>query len=376
MSSLAILLLIRLQTGSFAIAGLAVGAFTLSSALTTPAQGRLVDRVGGPPVLVGFAIAQAAGLGGVVLAAELRATSPVLVILAAVAGAMTPPLSAAMRALWPRVAPSTSVLEAAYQLDAISQEVIWTSGPLLVAAVVAAGSPAAAVLLSAAITVAGAIWFSSAPAARQWRGVSRAGRRQSAIANPGLRLLLCTTLLMGLGIGAVEVALPAVAVHAGSHAAAGILLGLWSIGSMMGGLTYGSRAWRTRMTVRYPTLLILVALTTAPLILVGSVGAAIPLSLLAGIGYAPTLGCQYSLVGALATPQTATEAFAWTSTALVSGLAAGNAVAGQFAQAGGTGRTFALACLAFAMAASIGAVSRRRLDIAITDSQVAAMVTP
>jgi MFS family permease len=368
MSSLAILLLVRLQTGSFAIAGLAVGAFTLSSAATTPAQGRLVDRLGGRPVLVAFAIAQAAGMTAVVVAAELKATSAILIVLAAVAGAMTPPLSACMRALWPRVARSHNVLEAAYQLDAISQEVIWTSGPLLVAAAVAAGSPVAAVLLSAGITVAGTIWFASAPATRQWRGAGRAERRPSAISNPGLRIMVGTTLLMGTAIGTVEVALPAIAVHAGSHAAAGLLLGLWSIGSMAGGLIYGSRIWRARMTVRYPTLLFLVALSTVPLIFAHTLAAAIPLSVLAGIGLAPTLACQYSLVAAVAAIKAATEAFAWTSTALVAGLAAGNAITGALVEGGGIGRSFGLASLVFSLAGLIAVASRRRVDVAISEA--------
>jgi predicted MFS family arabinose efflux permease len=376
MSSLAILLLVRLQTGSFAIAGLAVGAFTLSSAATTPAQGRLVDRIGGPPVLIAFAIAQVIAMGGVVVAAELRAASAILVVLAATAGAMTPPLSACMRSLWPRVAPTGSMLEAAYQLDATSQEVIWTSGPLLVAAVVAAGSPASAVLLSAAITLGGTVWFASAPVTKQWRGAGGAVGRPSAIANPGLRIMLATTLTMGLGIGTVEVAIPAFAAHAGSHADAGILLGLWSIGSLAGGLAYGARLWRTGMTVRYPALLVVVALTTMPLIFARSLGPAFPLSLLAGVGFAPTLGCQYALIGAVAARRTATEAFAWTSTALVAGLAAGNAAAGPLVEAGGISRTFALGCLAFALASLIAGLSRRRLAVAIAHREsVAAGVT-
>jgi MFS family permease len=52
MTSVAILLLVRLQTGSFATAGIAVGAFTLANAATSPAQGILVDRLGGRPVLM------------------------------------------------------------------------------------------------------------------------------------------------------------------------------------------------------------------------------------------------------------------------------------------------------------------------------------
>lgn len=369
MSSLAILLLVRLQTGSFTLAGAAVGAFTLASAVTTPAQGRLIDRVGGPPILVGLAVAQAAGMVGLVLAAQLRAPSAILVALAAIAGAMTPPLSAVMRALWPRVAPTADALEAAYQLDATSQEVIWTSGPLLVAVAIALGSPATAVLLCAAITVGGTVWFATAPATSHSRGLGRSASGRSAITNSGLQLMLVTTLLMGLGLGAVEVALPAVAVHAGSHAAAGILLGLWSIGSLLGGLTYGSRHWSSEVTVRYPALMCLIALTTLPLSLVSGLAATLPLSLLAGVGMAPTMACQYALIGAVSGRGTATEAFAWASTALVAGLAAGNAVAGPLVQAGGISLAFVLGCLAFVLATMVAALSRRRLDLAIAHRQ-------
>jgi hypothetical protein len=310
-------------------------------------------------------------MAGVVLAAELRAPSGILVVVAGIAGAMTPPLSACMRALWPRVAPTGDALEAAYQLDATSQEVIWTSGPLLVAAAIALGSPAAAVLLCAAITVAGTFWFTTAPATSQLRGVGRAVNRPSAISTSGLRIMLVTTLLMGLGLGAVEVALPAVAVRSGSHAGAGILLGLWSIGSLLGGLTYGSRSWKPAMTSRYPALMFMIALTTVPLSFASGLAAAIPLSLVAGVGLAPTMACQYALIGAVSARRTATEAFAWTSTALVTGLAAGNAAAGPVVQAGGMSLAFVLGCLAFALAATVALLSRRRMDVAIahTESQ-------
>ncbi len=365
MSSLAVLLLVHLKTGSFATAGVAVGAFTLSSAATTPLQGRLVDRLGGPPVLVAFAVAQAAGMVALVVAAQLRAAAGVLIALAGVAGSLTPPLSASVRALWPRVARSPATLDAAYQLDATSQEVIWTCGPLLVAAVVAAGSPAVAVLLSGAITVAGTLLFATAPATSRWRGTGRDAPRSSAITNPALRVVLAATVLLGLGIGAVEVALPALAVHHGSHAAAGVLLGLWSIGSMVGGLTYGGRLGGTRMTARYISLMLVVAITTAPLIVVDSLAAAIPLSLLAGVGFAPLMACQYTLVGRLADRRTVTEAFAWTSTALVSGLAAGNAAAGALVQNGGIARAFALGSLAQVVAALIALAGRRQLACAV-----------
>lgn len=375
MSSLAVLLLVHLHTGSFATAGVAVGAFTLSSAVTTPIQGRLADRIGGPPVLITCALAQAAGMVTLVLAAELHAGSPTLIALSGVAGAMTPPLSATVRVLWPRVAPSAATLDAAYQLDATSQEVIWTCGPLLVGAAVAAGSPAAAVLLSAAITVAGTLLFATAPATREWRGLDSGTRAENPLTDGTLRIVLAATLLLGLGIGAVEVALPALAVHDGSHAAAGILLGLWSIGSMIGGLTYGGRLSGTRITARYVGLMLVVAVTTAPLIVAGSLAAAIPLSLLAGVGFAPLMACQYSLVGVLADRRRATEAFAWMSTSLVGGIAAGNAIGGALAQGGGTGGAFALGCLAQLVAALIALAGRHQLATAVCRREAHALAS-
>jgi predicted MFS family arabinose efflux permease len=213
--------------------------------------------------------------------------------------------------------------------------------------------------------VAGTVLFSTAPAARRWRGAGRDAPRESPLTDATLRIVLAATLLLGLGIGAVEVALPALAVHDGSHAAAGILLGLWSIGSMIGGLTYGGRLSGTRITARYVGLMLVVSITTAPLIAAGSLAAAIPLSLLAGVGFAPLMACQYSLVGVLADRRTATEAFAWMSTSLVGGIAAGNAIGGTIAQSGGTAGAFALGCLAQLVAALIALAGRHQLASAV-----------
>jgi predicted MFS family arabinose efflux permease len=369
MSSLAILLLVRLQTGSFAAAGIAVGAFTLASAATTPFQGMLIDRLGGSRVLVSFAVAQCLALVLLVLAAHAGEAAAVLIVLAGLAGSLTPPLSASVRALWPRVARSPAALEVAYQVDATSQEVIWTTGPMLVAAAVAADSPAAAVLLAALITVVGTVWFATAPPARQWRGTAGGMRKAHAIANPGLQVVCGATVLVGFGVGALEVGLSAFAVHHGSRAAAGILLGLWSVGSMAGGFAYGARAWRSELTVRYAALLLVLAITTAPLIFADSLAVAVPLSLLAGVAQAPMLGCEYVLVGALATRETVTEAFAWISTALVAGIATGAAATGPLVQAGAVSGAFALACLTSGLAAAAVLLWRRRIKVAVARSQ-------
>ena len=70
MFSLAILLFVRGQTGSFLDAGLTVGAFTLAGAMMSPVAGALVDRLGQSRLLLPFAFAQGALLVELVLAVQ------------------------------------------------------------------------------------------------------------------------------------------------------------------------------------------------------------------------------------------------------------------------------------------------------------------
>src|SRR5690349_16344025 len=106
MAPFAILLLLRAEGRSYAEAGFVVAAYSLTLAAVSPVAGRLIDRFGQGGVLVPMAGGFATGL--VVLAALARAGAPLaaLAAVAVAAGASHPPLSASVRALWPRVLPS------------------------------------------------------------------------------------------------------------------------------------------------------------------------------------------------------------------------------------------------------------------------------
>jgi hypothetical protein len=303
-----------------------------------------------------------------VLSAADGAGAGVLVILSGVAGALVPPIAPSLRALLGEVFDDAAVRETAYALDSVVQELVWTTGPLAVAVMVAVASPTAAVLMLGAVCALGTSLFVRTPLARQPGGRDGPGgrglysARPSALASPDLRALLAPVALSGAGLGAIEVGLPSLALHAGSRPASGAMLALWSVGSMIGGLWYGSRVWSSPLTSRYRVLLALAIVCSAPLIAARSIPAGLICSVVAGLTIAPVFACQYALVSRTVVPGSETEAFTWVSAALVGGIAAGSAVGGAAIAQAGVSAPFVISCLASTLAAGFALGLRDRLQ--------------
>jgi MFS family permease len=360
MSSLAILLLVRDATHSYAAAGAAAGAFAFAIAASAPVLGRLIDQLGRTRVLMPLAAAQACVYVALVLASG--AGPGVLIVLSGLAGALLPPIAPVVRVLLQDIFEDPPARETAYAVEAVLQELLWISGPLLVALVVAFSSPRDAVLMLAAVCVTGTTLFVRSPLVRSSAARGVLPERRSALASPELRALLAPVALTGSALGATEVGLPSLALHAGSRPASGVLLALWSVGSMAGGLWYGARAWSSPLASRYRLLLALAVVCTAPLIAARSIAAGLVCSFLAGLTIAPLFSCQYALVGGAVRAGSETEAFTWMSAALIGGVAAGSALGGAVIKPAGVGAPFLIACGATMLAAAIAVGFRGRVE--------------
>jgi MFS family permease len=367
MSSLAILLLIRSSTHSYAAAGIGVGAEALAAAASAPIAGRVVDRYGRTRVLGPIALGQAGALVALMLAAQAGAGAVPLVLLAALAGALLPPIAPVVRALLREAFDDHATRESAYALEAVLQELIWIVGPLAIGLVISVFSPSVAIVLIGAVGVAGTTAFLRSGLARRPKVPEPSEGRTPALASGELRTLLVPIALTGMALGSTEVGLPSLGLHAGSRPASGLLLALWSLGSMAGGLWYGARAWSSPLGNRYRNLLLLAVFATAPLIAARSIVAGVFCALLAGSTIAPVFSCQYALVGRAAVAGSETEAFTWVSAALVAGIAAGSAAGGAVIEAGGVSAPFLLACGAAALAAAIATGFRARLEVKVSE---------
>jgi MFS family permease len=334
-NALAIVLLVRRATGSFADAGIVDAGLALGSAFLSPAQGRLVDRFGQPTVLISSALVSSAALVGLDLGVHHHLSIAALAALAAVGGGMLPPMGASMRALWAFLIPEPTRRNAAFALEAVLTEVYFIAGPLITAVIVAVSSPSAAVITSACLTVVGTIAFATSRPSRRWRAVKAKRTIAGPLAGPGIRTLVLSVLPMGLAFGTLEVTMPALATRHGDPAAAGILLGALAGGSLIGGLLYGSRTWQGSLAQRYVFLTAMFAAGMAPLIIAGSIPVMVFLMAVAGFTLAPVAACTFALIEEVAPPGTTIEAFTWVFTANMVGAAGGAAVAGAVIHSSG-----------------------------------------
>lgn len=344
--SLATIILVRQETGSFAVAGVVEACVAIAAAVSLPAQGRLVDRFGQTVVLLPAAAANPLTLVGLVVAAEGGAEPVMLAAIGAASGATFPALGSCMRTLWSELVPDPALRQSAFALDAVLLEVCFIAGPLGTAALVAVGSPAAAVIVNAALSTVGTLVFAASRASRAWSGSPVRRHWAGPLRSAGVIVLLLTELWGGAAIGAMEISTTAFAIELGSAGLAGALIAVQAAGSMAGGLWYGSRRHGTPSSDRYPRLCLLIAVGFAPLMLMGSMASALPLMALSGFAFAPASAVAYMLIDELAPPGSATEVSTWLLTALVAGVAAGTAIGGSLVSGGHPSRGFAAAFVA------------------------------
>jgi MFS family permease len=360
MAPLATVLLLRGEGFSYAAAGAVTGCYALAGAVTAPLLGRAVDRLGQARVLIPLALVYPAAIAALaVLAAAGTGVVP-LAVCAALCGAALPPVAASMRALWPTLLDDEDLRTTAYALEAALQEVFFVVGPLLVALVAAVASPTAALLVSGACCGAGTLALASTPASRRWRGEGRgAMSRWGALGAPAVVTVLGGSAAMGAAFGIVEVAMPAFAENHGSRASAGLALAAYSLGSLIGGLVAGALPAARDAAGRYLLALAAMTVVLLPVIWAPSIPAAAALLLVAGLPIAPAFASAYSIINRDALPGTVTEAFAWNTTAIVSGIAAGSAVGGALAAGPGV-RAALVAAAGVTVAAPAWVAARRR----------------
>lgn len=360
MVPLALLLLVEDATGSYAAAGLATALYGVATALVAPFLGRFADRRGPRAVLYVTGMGYPLAIAGLVAAITTGLPMIVVYLTAVLAGFLMPLVSSTVRALWPRVTTGRK-LTAAYALDSISVETVFVLGPTIVALSASVTTALVPLAVAAVMSAAGSFWLAGSGPARRWKPAAGSGKSRflGPLALPGIPKLLVAGGAFSLSLGIVEVALPAYSESVGMPILSGILLAVWSVGSAVGGLWFGTRQPMRSLASQYRWGLLLSAIGLAPLALAASPWLVGIVLAVGGASVAPTVTVQNSLVAALVPARLTTEAFTWVTTVVFGASALGAAVGGLVVDGWGIPAAFGASAVVMLTGAGIFSLRRR-----------------
>jgi MFS family permease len=345
---LSLVLALTGTTGSYAVAGGVMALFGLTSSLLSPVRAGLIDRHGPHRILPPMAAAYALMLAGLA-AATWRPGAPVVLLgaLTVAAGACTPPLGPVMRALWSDLLPDRRLLQRAYSLDTVAEELLFITGPLLAGLLAQFAAPALGVAVSAGLVLTGTLALVSSPAVREPaadrvdRGSDRdpldeskqdlgpvSPRRRRLRGGAGLHRPVVVSAGVGMCLGALSLLVVAFAEQHHQTAAVAWVEAALAVGSAIGGLAHGAIPWRLSGRVRLPMLAAGLGLILATAGLSPNLYVLVAVMSAAGLFVAPALTTAYLIADESAAPDTRTQAGAWVNTAFNTGSSGGTAAVG------------------------------------------------
>ncbi len=303
---------------SYALAGVALGFETVGAAVAGPILSRNIGRLGVRRLIWVTTIVTCLML----LTIGLVQVHPALLCLVALGvGLSSPPIQAAVRAIYPTLV-TRKERQALFSLDATLQELIWIIGPVLATFVAASISPMAVILMMVVVQLVGSGLFLANPEVGNGHFPPSSGRLGGVLKKPiVLWLMTIGTLLIGSFSG-VEVG----TVGALDRGTAGLVISVFSIGSIIGGFAIGPRAKNARALVWF-TSLILVGYVLANLMPTNPWWLGL-CWFISGLGIAPALGLISHSLSLVLTAAESAEAFGWIMTGQLMGYSAGAALAG------------------------------------------------
>jgi len=329
MTGLGIVLLISLTSGSFGRAGLVAAVGTLTGAVAAPLWGQAMDRLGQARVLTIAAMVNSASLALLVSSVQLGWPLALTLVAALGVGAGFSSAGSAVRARWSHRLRESPLLQTAFALEAVLDEVIFIVGPVLVTFLATAVHPALGVSVSAVIGLVGALLLAAQRSTQPPAVPHDRNRRAEPLP---LRVLLpvsLASLALGAVFGGMEVVVVAFAKETGVLPYAGFFITAWSFGSLLAGVATGAIAWRADPATRFRVGAAALAASLLPLPFLGSPLPVAGLLLISGMAIAPILIASVAVIESSVPTTRLTEALNWIMTGMAVGLAIGAAAIGH-----------------------------------------------
>lgn len=359
MLSLGVLLHIEHVHHTYASAGLVLAGASAGQAIAGPLTSRLMGRLGMRPVLAATTAVCAAGI---LIIALMTMSVPLTILVSFITGLATPPVVPAVRTIYPKMV-NSQLLTPLFSLDASAQEIIWIAGPVVITFVATQLSTVLGLVLCAAVMVLGGAWFIASPELGRVRIPASRRRFGVVLTRPTVLISTVVGLLLIGACSAVEAGVVANFQGAGTDAAgrgyeAGVVLAVWSLGSLIGGVSFGHLPLSPWALARRMALMF-IGVALAGLWL--NVWWMVACLLICGAGIAPALAAMFAMTSSSVKFSDTAEAFGWIGTGQLIGAGVGSAVAGFLIDAQGAQGAFWVSTLFAFVGVVVPALAVRRL---------------
>jgi hypothetical protein len=282
-------------------------------------------------------------------------------LFAGLSGLSVVDMGSAVRSRWASILPREG-RGSAFALETINDELVFVISPPVVTVLAALVHPALGFVVGLAIGVTGSLVFASRTGSVV---VPQPAGRERGFWMPA-RILGVVLSFVGLGavFGSFDVATVALAEHAGTPAATGLLIGLFALASAVSGIVLGSRTLPGTARGRF-----LIAVSAFGVVVPGLVfSATLPLAALfatlAGVVTSPLMITGFSLVEERANLTRLTETLAYPTAGLAIGGTVGALFCGAIVDVAGAQAGYLITAGAAAFAVLAGLIGEWVLALA------------
>lgn len=330
MMGIGIITMLSMLQGSYALAGGVSATFVLTYALLSPQISRQVDSHGQFRVLPLVTFISVLGMG-LIVASTWLGLSYIWLFLGAFLSGFMPSMSAMIRARWTQIYKGDPLLQTAYSLETVFDDLTFIAGPPLSVGLTVALFPQAGIMIAGILLLLGVLLLVSQRKTEPTLidNHQMMNKKTSILCLPSLQLLIILMISLGVIVGTVDILSVTLAQIQGQPAMASLVLSLYAIGSCVMGVVFGGM----RISMPLPRMLlisgVLTLLSIIPLLWVTGIWSLAIVMFISGLFFAPTMIIGMSLVENIVPDHRLTEGMTWLLAGLNIGVAFGAMLSGK-----------------------------------------------
>jgi MFS family permease len=194
MISLSIYFKVQQETGSIAVAGLAIGLNGLAGAITAGLRGAVIDRFG----MIWPLRVLVPSYSALIVVLSFASGKTELVIIATILGLTAPPINLSVRPLWKITVPQEKI-RTAFALDTATMNSVGVFAPVIATTISLSLDPAIALQVSATSMFIGGILLLGTWQVRQWEPERKEEKAPPIWRVRAIQLLAIEGVVMGFG---------------------------------------------------------------------------------------------------------------------------------------------------------------------------------